>query len=491
MSDTLSNISIPANEWVDLYALSGISVGEKLSIENVGVYDIRLSVSENKPSLSNDSYSVLTRKNGVRLQNSKGDKGAWAYCHGVGKVNINKVSSQGVGFYPESASSSNFNNGIGSGIVLDAWGVQKVSLPISLFHGLWTFDIPQSMWFMFENGIQVYSSTAIASVNSAARLLTNVTETDLILESRECPRYQPNRGHLFSTALWCPNKANDCERNFGMGTDENGVVFRLKSDGLLYAVMVSGGSQVRESVIDTSGMSDFDVEKGNVYDIQYQWRGVGNYLFFINLQLVHTFSLLGTLTELSMENPALPIHFHIKRITEDAEMHIGCADVTSENGIVDKEVYTSAYAEDVSVNGDDSPCIVVRQPLLIGGKTNTRTITLARISVTCTKKATFKVWMVRDATAITGATYKPVNAGSFVETDSVDMDAAAVRATSVTTSSMRFVTAIPVEAAVSRSVDNPYRGRIEFPIVRGDFLVITCTAVSAESDVTVEWGEQV
>ena len=117
-------------------------------------------------------------------------------------------------------------------------------------------------------------------------------------------------------------------------------------------------------------------------------------------------------------------------------------------------------------------------------------MSLARISVTCDKKATFKVWMTRDATQITGATYKPVNAGSYVESDSTDMDATAVRATSVTTSNMRFITAVPVEAGVAREIDNPYRDKIEFPIVRGDYLVITCTANTALADVVVEWGEQ-
>ena len=38
----------------------------------------------------------------------------------------------------------------------DAWGVQKVSLPYSLFHGMFSFDIPAKMWFMYDGGTQVY-----------------------------------------------------------------------------------------------------------------------------------------------------------------------------------------------------------------------------------------------------------------------------------------------------------------------------------------------
>jgi len=201
--------------------------------------------------------------------------------------------------------------------------------------------------------------------------------------------------------------------------------------------------------------------------------------------------LLGTLTELSMENPALPICFKATRTTEDVEMRIGCADITSENGIIDKEQYNSVYAENVAVNGTDSPVLVMYNPLLINGETNTRTVTLARISFDCTKKATFKVWTTRDPADITGETLKTHGKGSFIESDSIDMDATAVRATALTTANMYRITLVPVQAAVSRSIDNPYRGRIEFPIVRGDYLVVSCTASAATADVTIEVGEQI
>ena len=56
------------------------------------------------------------------------------------------------------------NQSLGVGdLTTDAWGVQKVSLPRSLFHGMFTFDVPQTKWMMYENGTQVYSSTNIVS----------------------------------------------------------------------------------------------------------------------------------------------------------------------------------------------------------------------------------------------------------------------------------------------------------------------------------------
>ncbi|MDB4312173.1 hypothetical protein N9937_01960 [bacterium] len=380
--------------------------------------------------------------------------------------------------------------GVGD-LTTDAWGVQKVSLPHSIFHGMWTFDIPQSMWFMYENDVQVYTSTNIVSSGGAAVLTADATNSSVILESRECPRYQPNRGHLFSTAVICPNKTADAHRMWGLALHgENEIQFQLKSDGLLYAQRTSANVLLNDEVIDTSVVPSFDVEKGNIYDIQYQWRGVGNYLFFINNCLVHELNLLGTLTEVSLQNPALPVHFHVERGTEDASMKIGCVDITSENGASqDQEQYGSIYAEAVAIS-TDTPVVVLHQPETIGAYVNTRTLTLARISVTCSKKGTFKVWTTRNPTNITGATYVAAT-GGFVETDSPDTATGAVRATAVTIANMDFVTAIPVEAAVTRSVDNPYRGRIEFPLVRGDYLVVTGTAATASADCVIEFGQQI
>lgn len=375
-------------------------------------------------------------------------------------------------------------------LVVDAWGTQKMSLPKSLFHGMFTFDIPQSQFFIYENSTQVYTSTNVTSVNGAGQLLTTVAKHTLKLESRVCPRYQPNRGHLFSTALWAPTKTNDGVREWGVGTEDNLVIFRLKSDGKLYAVLKSGGVQTYEQEIDTSSIPGFSVEKGNLYDIQYQWRGVGNYKWFINLTLVHTAALVGTLTALSVENPALPCRFYAKRTTQDVELNIGCVDITSENGAEEQLQYGAAYATNVSVISD-TPVIVVKQPLLISTETNTRDLTLTRISFNCSKKAVFKVWMTRDPSAITGATYKYVNYGSFVECDSPDMNSTAVRATAVTTASLRLVTAVPVEATTPREVSNPWPTGITFSIVRGDYLIVTCTAATANADVVVEWGEHI
>jgi hypothetical protein len=386
---------------------------------------------------------------------------------------------------------------LGAGdLIRDAWGIQKVSLPHSLFHGMFTFDIPAKKWFMYEGGVQVYTSTNIVSTNGAAVLTTSVGKSSLILESRVCPPYQPNRGILFSTALWCPSKtAVGGNREWGLQNIDSGAFFRLKADGLLYAVQRSLTVETKEELIDTSGIAGFDVEKGNIYDIQGQWRGVGDYNFFINNVLVHTFDNLGTLTALSMSNPALPIAF--KASTADAAIancaiHIGCADLTSENGNTPPEEWGSVYAAAVSTNGADKPVLVLHNPLLIGTKVNTRTVHLRNSSFNNTKKCTFKIWRTRNAADITGETLVAGYGGkfSFMQSDSTDMNAGAVRATAVTVANLEFIYAVTVEAAIRATQDFPL-DHLELNMVRGDYIVVTNDSVNGSSEVVFGWGEEI
>jgi hypothetical protein len=382
----------------------------------------------------------------------------------------------------------------------DAWGVQKVSLPYSLFHGLFTFDIPDKMWFIYEDAtaapawpVQVYTSTNIVSTNGAAVLTTSAGKTNLVLESRLCPPYQPNRGVLFSTAVWCPLKTTvGGNREWGVQTSDAGVFFRLKADGLLYAVLRSLTAETKEEGITTTGVAGFDVEKGNIYDIQYQWRGVGNYKFFINNVLVHTFSNLGTLTALSMSNPSLPMVFKASTTSDHVAMHIGCADLSSENGREPQEEAQAAYSQAVATNGADKPVLVIFNPLTINGKVNTPTLHIHSISLRNTKKCIFKLWKTRNPADITGETLVAGYGGkhTYVQSDSTDMNAGAVRATAVTVANLEFLDVFPVEVSVpyDHTFHNSY---LALNIVRGDYIVVTNDSNNGVSECVIRWGEEI
>lgn len=102
MANTLQNIPLPANTWVNLYEATEIQVGVQILVENLGVCDVLLAVQTNQPEKDHDAFNVVKR-NGDPLRNNVGDLGAWAFCANTdGLVNIIPMSEHG--FSPSSAS---------------------------------------------------------------------------------------------------------------------------------------------------------------------------------------------------------------------------------------------------------------------------------------------------------------------------------------------------------------------------------------------------
>ena len=125
MSDNLPNIELPINEWVDLYSLSGTTVGTALSIENVGVCDVYLAVQELKPDPDHEAYNIIKR-NGPPLKNSVDDLGAWAFCNSKGGK-VNAYPTDNAGFYPPVTARS-FVDGKGKELFLEENGGVPVNV---------------------------------------------------------------------------------------------------------------------------------------------------------------------------------------------------------------------------------------------------------------------------------------------------------------------------------------------------------------------------
>lgn len=87
MVDTLDNIDLPANQWVDLYVATGIVVGTQIIVQNLGAGSgIYLHTSELEP-VGDDGYTLVIR--GTSFSNDAADAGAWAFSpNHDGKVHV-------------------------------------------------------------------------------------------------------------------------------------------------------------------------------------------------------------------------------------------------------------------------------------------------------------------------------------------------------------------------------------------------------------------
>jgi len=385
-----------------------------------------------------------------------------------------------------------FISGLG-GLTTDAWGTQKVVQDFSLFHGMFTFDIPPSMWIIEENGTEVANaaSTRATSISGHINVTSGATALDTChVASRRHPRYQPDRGLKWAASIGFKGANLDGVLKAGLITEEeDGAYFKTIGDGFLYACILSNGVETHAEKITFP--FDIDITLGNIYDIRLQWRGAGAIEFFAGnpatslLELVHKISFLNTLDQAaSIRNPALSASFQANNNTQEVSLWCGCVDITSEGGNIPREQYGEHSDNNPSI-GSGTAVFALRNPLLApNGKPNTRDLRLARIAIRADKKSIFDVYQTRDATSIVGGAWTTAKIGSFVETNHT--------MTSVNTGLMERFSTFRLNAGQLIERENPFSEAIDFFGVHGDYIVVVCrTGIGVDVDLSIEWGEEI
>ena len=403
MAETLLNILIDDSNtktWVNVYASipvnDGVNVGDPITIQNMTNGDLRVHVGLTKPMFN---FGFVALKNYERYTTEYADEGLWIYSSNCGNVKVSEADN-----------SRNLRTGLGSGINLDAWARQKVVIDRSILHGMFTYNVPVKKYKESLDGVELPAFVNATSVNGKLVLSSAGLGEVVNLDSFRNPRYQPNRGHLFSGSFYNPSKTAIADRNFGMFTAESGVFFRNRN-GELYAcrrTKIDGVVITTAELIDLP--DDIDIEFGYTYDIQMQWRGVGDYGFWIGdpltrvSRLVHVMPMLGTLTELSIFNPAMPFAVECINNGDAVELHCGCYDITSEGGDGKGGTYGSITVSNeigqIQVQGANTPVIAVRAKRLVNGLINTRDTLALLATVSVDEHSFFRVWATRDDTAI-------------------------------------------------------------------------------------------
>ena len=394
------------------------------------------------------------------------------------------------GSTPETALTKTYNT--------DAWFRHKVVMDTSLLHGMFTFNVPADMWYEMIDDVEQSAFVSATSVNGKLVLASGAENAKRQLRTFRHPRYEPNRGHLYSTAAFFPVASAAAERTIGLFTAEAGIGFRLRA-GVLTAVRrntLDGVTTDTENVIPVP--NGVDLSKGNVFDIQFQWRGVGSYFFYINLEKVYSIDLLGTLDELSMFNPSLPMAFEVIDQGDAAQLFIGCVDVTSEGGQNNGKTYgslgTTTETGSIAISGFNQPILAVRNKTTIGALLNTRDVLSLLGTAYADQRAVFRIWSTRDATAIT------VNDQAWVDfrdghLESIEYDFPDVT-TPMTfdTAKATLVFSSRVDQDQSYATSALFEGRTEIYQTPGDIFILTMhreTGAAVNVGVTYEFAEAI
>jgi hypothetical protein len=379
----------------------------------------------------------------------------------------------------------------------DAWDRPKTISDKSIFHGLFTYNVPVSAWYETINGVITSGTpTNCTSVDGALKVLAGANNT--YLRSYRNPRYEPNKGALYSTAGWIVNPTSAMTREWGTFTAESGTFFRLKSGGTLVGVIRTTVSSITtDTEYALTLPAGLDLSKGNTFDIQYQWRGVGNYKWFINLVEVANSETLGTLTQLSMFNPALPVAWKSTNLGDNDPMYFGCVDVTSEGGQDHGKTYGSVSISNqvgqVAITGYNIPIIAIRSKTTVNSLINTRDTLALLLTAYSSENAFIRVWYTRDFTKITNGTQVWSNYGDgHLEFIEYNPGAGTPMSFNITGLSPTFGSRIGKDSTYDTSA--LFNDKTGIYLTPGDMLVFTMhreTGIAANVGVTFEFAEEV
>ena len=88
MVSTRESITLVSGVWTDIYQKSGIAVGTKIAVQNIGSSDVYLSVALTQPEVDSDSWQRI-QPNDFPMTNDFEDPGAWAFSPNQdAKINV-------------------------------------------------------------------------------------------------------------------------------------------------------------------------------------------------------------------------------------------------------------------------------------------------------------------------------------------------------------------------------------------------------------------
>ena len=367
----------------------------------------------------------------------------------------------------------------------DAWGRAKAIRDHSIFHGMFTFNVPSEMWIEEVDGVEQVAITNFTS-KSGALLCTGVNGQVNTLISKRHPRYQPNRGWLYSNSMLVDTAVNNVNHDFGGFTDTSGMFFRVILNQVFAVLRTTLNGVTTDNVRLTSFTGD--LVAGNVFDIQAQWRGVGNIKFFIDLELVYTFENLGTLLELSVNNPALPMSFSINGI---GSMRCGCVDITSEGGSKDTRQLGFTGTDEIALTNTEEAVLVLQIEKYLtyeGGQVrNTMDAALRRLSGFADDSTLYKAYYTRNASKFVGTTWGAVESGGIGQLQSINGDIVIDNLLG-----MARIESTRIPANGSIEISNPDEEFGDFYLTGGDYIVVTMKAKNATlGGANLDWGTEI
>ncbi len=310
-----------------------------------------------------------------------------------------------------------------------AFGETRIAEPFQIANLINKYEIDSNEFGTAVNGSGTVTHLPL---QSAIKLYVTSGSTDYAkLRTNTYYRYQAGRGMFIRLTVWQNDTGQTNQvRRWGYFDDNNGLFWQINGTTLscVRRTNTSGtpidypDNQVdwNQDKMNGSGPSGItiDVTKGNIWEIQFQWLGVGVVNWYINGILVHTMSHPNTISGPYMQTACLPLSWEVMNSSSSTSSWMGviCGSIMIEGG-TDEPDYTFGVfnASDKTVSVIESPLISIRPKLTYNSIDNRMTIVPISMSVmTDGKRASYR--LVLDG-SLTGASWISSGSQSGVEYD--------------------------------------------------------------------------
>ena len=310
-----------------------------------------------------------------------------------------------------------------------AFGETRIAEPYQIGNLINKYEIDSN-----EYGTSVAGSGTVTHIaaSSAIRLYVPGTSGAYAkLRTHNYYRYQAGRGMFVRLTVWNTDSGQSNQvRRWGYFDDNDGLFWELSGTTLRVVRRSStGGSPIDYPVAQSSWNLDkldgtgpsgitLDVTKGNIYETQYQWLGVGVVNWYVNGTLIHQMMHPNTIVGPYMRTAVLPLSWEIINTgaSTTSSFHAICGSIQIEGG-ADQPDYTFGMfnSTDKNVTPIEIPLLSIRPKLLYNSIENRMAIVPIAASIaTDGKRASYR--LVLDGT-LTGASFTSASTQSGVEYD--------------------------------------------------------------------------
>lgn len=326
---------------------------------------------------------------------------------------------------------------------LTAFGEARVAQPYTLLDLVNKYGIDP-----IELDTQVSGGGAVTAVRAQSAITLTVTAASgdaARLRTNTYYRYQAGRGQRFTQTVYLTANAgasaNQAVR-WGYFDANDGLFWQRTGGALFFCQRSSTSGSPVDSCQAVTLPAGADLTKGSIYEVAFQWLGVGTVRAWWNGTEVLVRDNANTLAAPYMRTADLPLSWEVVNAAaaQAATLTVICANVTSQGGS-DAPEYGFAAARmafKTGIGATDVPIIAIRLASTYNTVDN-RMVVIPHVVRAANESGRSEARVYLNPTTLTGPSWVAVGAPSGVEYD--------ISATAFTGGTLVATCAMPVTAA--------------------------------------------